>query len=63
MVDRDDYHGLLYRDDAGEYRWRLLSRNGNIVADSSEGYENRADCEAMFKSLHPTIGLEFENHT
>ena len=30
---------------AGEYRWRLKAANGRIVAESGEGYGNRADCE------------------
>jgi len=29
----------VYRDTAGEYRWRLRAVNGNILADSGEGYE------------------------
>jgi uncharacterized protein YegP (UPF0339 family) len=31
----------LYPDAAGEYRWRLLHRNGRILADSGEGYASR----------------------
>lgn len=61
MTDRDDYHGLLYRDDSGDFRWRLLARNGNIVSDSSEGYQRAIDCEEMFKNLHPDVRLEFED--
>lgn len=34
----------IYRDNAGEYRWRLASTNGNILADSGESYKNRIDC-------------------
>lgn len=34
----------LYRT-SGEWRWRLRTTNGNIVADSSEGYKRREDCE------------------
>ena len=26
-----------YADSEGKYRWRLVHRNGNIIADSSEG--------------------------
>lgn len=33
----------LYKDKAGEYRWRLKHSNGNIIATSSEGYAARAD--------------------
>ncbi|PSQ38602.1 DUF1508 domain-containing protein [Halobacteriales archaeon SW_5_70_135] len=31
----------LYRDSAGEWRWRLVATNGNIVADSGEGYASK----------------------
>jgi len=31
----------LYRDEAGEWRWRLRHDNGNILADSGEGYASR----------------------
>jgi uncharacterized protein YegP (UPF0339 family) len=31
----------VYRDKGGKYRWRLLHRNGNILADSGQGYASR----------------------
>lgn len=27
-----------------DYRWRLISDNGRIIADSGEGYRNKSDC-------------------
>jgi len=33
----------FYRDDAGEWRWRIKARNGQTVADSGEGYANKDD--------------------
>ena len=30
---------VFYLDRAHEYRWRLLARNGRIIADSAEGYK------------------------
>ncbi len=33
----------LYVDTAGEYRWRLRHQNGNIIADSGEGYTSKAN--------------------
>jgi amphi-Trp domain-containing protein len=30
-----------YEDNADEWRWRLVHRNGNIIADSSEGYASK----------------------
>lgn len=34
------------RDKASQYRWRLQANNNKIVADSAEGYVNKADCLA-----------------
>jgi len=31
----------VYEDNAGESRWRLVHRNGNIIADSGEGYVSK----------------------
>jgi len=36
----------LYQDKSGEWRWRRKAVNGEIVEAASEGYVNRADCEA-----------------
>lgn len=33
----------VYRDEAGEWRWRLVHSNGNILADSGEGYVRKRD--------------------
>ena len=32
----------LYKDKAGEHRWRLKHSNGNVLATSSEGYSSKA---------------------
>ncbi|WP_338739479.1 HVO_2922 family protein [Haloplanus salilacus] len=33
----------VYLDGAGEWRWRLVHRNGNILGDGGEGYTRRHD--------------------
>jgi len=35
----------VYKDKAGEWRWRLRVINREIIADSGEGYKTRAGCE------------------
>ena len=35
----------IYKDRKGEYRWRLRARNGEIIADSNEGYSSKANCK------------------
>jgi amphi-Trp domain-containing protein len=31
----------MYEDNAGDHRWRLVHRNGNIIADGGEGYASK----------------------
>ena len=35
----------VYEDNAGEWRWRLVHDNGNIIADSGEGYASKRNVE------------------
>lgn len=35
----------IYKDQAGEWRWRLRADNGEPVADSAEGYKHRTDAK------------------
>jgi len=37
------YH--VYKDDAGEWRWRLKAANGKVLADSGEGYSSKTACK------------------
>jgi uncharacterized protein YegP (UPF0339 family) len=36
----------IYQDTTGQWRWNRTAPNGKIVAASSEGYRNKADCVA-----------------
>ncbi|HEY7037120.1 MAG TPA: DUF1508 domain-containing protein [Thermomicrobiales bacterium] len=49
----------LYRDAKNEYRWRLRARNGRLIADSGEGYHNRADCEHGIDLVRTAADPEF----
>jgi uncharacterized protein YegP (UPF0339 family) len=46
MRRRSEMKYKVYKDKAGEWRWRLVAANGRTVADSGEGYHNKADCLA-----------------
>lgn len=35
----------VYEDKSKESRWRLKSTNGQVIATSSQGYKEKADCE------------------
>jgi uncharacterized protein len=38
------YKFEVYKDKAGEYRWRLVAPNGQSIADSGEGYSSKESC-------------------
>jgi uncharacterized protein YegP (UPF0339 family) len=46
----------LYKDKAGEFRWRLVHQNGNIIADSGEGYKNKAGAMNGIESVKENCG-------
>ena len=35
----------IYKDDQGEWRWHLKAANGQIIADSGEGYGTKQACK------------------
>ena len=41
----------LYEDAAEQYRWRLVHRNGNIIADGSEGYASKQKAKQGLESV------------
>ncbi|MFC5133597.1 MULTISPECIES: HVO_2922 family protein [Haloferacaceae] len=41
----------LYEDNAGEFRWRLRHRNGNIIGDSGEGYASKGGAEEAIERI------------
>ncbi len=46
----------VYRDRAGEWRWRLVHRNGNVLADGGEGYVRRSDAHAAIERIREDDG-------
>ncbi|NIC00401.1 HVO_2922 family protein [Halobacterium sp. R2-5] len=54
----------VYEDDAGQYRWRLVHSNGNIIADSGEGYASKQKAEQGLQSVKknaPDADVEVED--
>jgi uncharacterized protein YegP (UPF0339 family) len=41
----------LYKDKAGEYRWRLKAANGEIMATPGQGYKAMADAKSNIESV------------
>ncbi|WP_160134145.1 amphi-Trp domain-containing protein [Halococcus salsus] len=50
----------VFRDRADEHRWRLVHRNGNIIATSGEGYTTKANALKGARSvMRNAPGAEF----
>lgn len=43
-----------YIDRRGEHRWRIKASNNKIIADSSEGYKNKADAQTAAEQVMGT---------
>ncbi len=46
----------VFEDAAGEYRWRLVHQNGNIMGDSGEGYATRPNARRAVEAVVETAG-------
>lgn len=44
-------HFEVYKDRAGEFRWRLIASNGRIIADGSEGYESKTGASRALENV------------
>ena len=54
----------VYEDSAGQYRWRLEHVNGNIIADSSEGYASKQKAKQGLESVRSNApGAYIEDHS
>lgn len=42
---------IVYKDRKKEWRWRIKSRNGRILADSGEGYKRRISCKLALQMM------------
>ncbi len=45
----------MFQDRAGEWRWRLIHENGNILADSGEGYSSRSKARQGLESVRSNV--------
>lgn len=45
----------VYQDSAGEWRWRLIVLNGNIIAASGEGYASKQGAKRGISSVKENV--------
>ncbi|MBI1931269.1 MAG: DUF1508 domain-containing protein [Ignavibacteriales bacterium] len=46
----------VYKDNAGQWRWRLIASNGRNIATSGEGYINKHDCVGIIENIKLKVG-------
>jgi uncharacterized protein YegP (UPF0339 family) len=61
------YRFVVFRDDAGAFRWRFVGPNGRIVAVSGEGYLSEDDCKTAIiiicREAKSGTAIEFDRST
>ena len=48
----------VYKDKKNEFRWRIVHKNGRVLADSGEGYTRRRSCVTALRNLYHYIDTE-----
>ena len=45
----------IYKDKSGEFRWRLVQTNGQVIANSGEGYKAKANVMGGINSVKENV--------
>jgi len=45
----------FYKDKKGEWRWRVVAKNGKIVADSGEGYKRPSAAKSAWSRFENAV--------
>jgi len=54
-VDGDKYQVNIFHDKKKEFRWDIVHINGNVIADSGEGYKNWIDAVTALFNLSQAL--------
>jgi uncharacterized protein len=52
---------IVYKDEAGEFRWKLVAENGEIISDSAEGYHHKGYAISVAEKLNPGAELVIDD--
>ena len=44
----------IYKDNSGEFRWRLVHTNGQVIVNSGEGFKTKAKAMVNVNSVKET---------
>ena len=45
----------MYQDRSGDFRWRLKSSNGQVIATGGQGYKDKRDCRGAIDSVKRAV--------
>ena len=54
---------VVYKDTAGQFRWRLFAANNRIIADSAESYVNKSDCTHGISLVQQSYAATIQDQT
>ena len=57
-VDNDRV--IIYKDELGEWRWKRVAGNNEIIACSGEGYKSLNHCLKMVRRCNSYIDLDIQ---
>jgi len=52
---------IVYQNEAGEFRWKLVAGNSEIISDSAEGYRHKGYTISMAEKLNPDAELVIDD--
>jgi uncharacterized protein YegP (UPF0339 family) len=54
----------MYKDNGGDFRWRLKAANGQIIGTSGQGYKAKADCKHAIEVIQKgAADAKVDDHT
>jgi hypothetical protein len=48
---------IVYKDEAGAFRWKLKAENGEIISGAADGYHHKGYAFSMADKLNPGAEL------
>jgi uncharacterized protein YegP (UPF0339 family) len=54
---------IVYKHEAGEFRWKLVAGDGKIISDSAEGYHHKGYAISMAEKLNPGAELGIDDRS
>jgi uncharacterized protein len=53
---------IIFKDSTGQWRWHLRAANGRVIANSGEGYGNKADCQSAIELVKLSSAALIHEH-